>query len=181
MEHPMQILVSKATFGSFGTPRFNDHDPDEPFVTLPTGPFQVNILSEEEADQFIAVACQIKDMFTRHTLMRSPIWAVVDSLEGEVSGDPMTHADAEKWIADNDSYFIGALTIERAKPELDAALSPPEPGALSDAERAEATTPPGHQLPAGLLVDGGPFCPKTHIPEIPCDCGANAPAGADAR
>jgi hypothetical protein len=152
MEHHVQILVESASFDSFGTPWLNDHDPDKPFAALPVGPFRVNVLSEEEADQGIAAFCQIKDMFRQHTAMRSPIWAVVDSLEGEVAG-PMTHADAEAYIKENASYFIGDLAIEPAKPELDAALSPPEPGKLSDAERAEATTPPGHQLPAAVVAE----------------------------
>jgi hypothetical protein len=147
MEHHVQIHFDKPCFESYGAPYLNAVRPDAPFVILPVGQLELTILSEEEADLGIAAFCQIKDMFRQHTAMRSPIWAVVDSLEGEVAG-PMTHADAEAYIKENASYFIGDLAIERAKPELDAALSPPEPGKLSDAERAEATTPPGHQLPA---------------------------------
>ena len=37
--------------------------------------------------------------------------------------------------------------------------------------RAEDVQPPGYKPPAALLI-----CPETHIPEIPCDCGANPPA-----
>jgi hypothetical protein len=198
----MQIHFDKACFDSYGTPWFNGHNPDKPFAHLSIGPVDVSILNEEEADQLIAVACQIKDMFRQHTAMRSPIWAVVDSLEGEVAG-PMTHADAEAYIKENASYFIGDLAIETAKPdddtqggpkpcgwtpargyvhyahagcpgaELDAALSPPEPGALSDAERDEATTPPGHQMPDGAVNE------EQVPPGEQCSAKADYPDGRD--
>jgi len=52
----------------------------------------------------------------------------------------------------------GGLTGQPERdPGLDAQLSPPEN--LSGAERAEAITPPGHQLPAAAVVPAGTDAP----------------------
>ena len=38
--------------------------------------------------------------------------------------------------------------------------------------RAEDVQPPGYKPPAAALL----ICPETHIPGIPCGCGANPSA-----
>ena len=68
--------------------------------------------------------------------------------------------------------IIGDLTGE---PELDAKLSPP--AALSDAEKDEATIPPGHQLPAGEVSE--PLCDECGL--VTCVCRTSVPSGTDAR
>ena len=136
----MQIHFGKPCFDSYGPPHLNATRPDAPFVTLPIGPLELTILDEAEADKLITTAWLIKDMFRQHALMPQPIWAVVDGLEGEVAG-PMTHADAAAYIRDNDSFFVGALTIEPAKPELDV-------------PRAEQVVPGGYTLPAADVPAG---------------------------
>lgn len=135
----MQIHLSQP---HIGTPYINQPDEPDSFAILPLGSAEAYVASEAEADDLIRAACLLKDRLAEHRERHSPIWAVFDSIEGEVAG-PKTHAEAEAYIKANDSWHTGELTIGRAVTDLDAAP------ALSGAEKAEATTPPGHQLPAG--------------------------------
>ena len=67
----MQIHFDRPCFGQFGVPHLNISNPDDPFATFPVGPIELTILSEDEADQLIKRARQIKDMFVQHEAERA--------------------------------------------------------------------------------------------------------------
>ena len=119
--------------------RVRPHPAD--FAVLTFGHVEIIVESVADSEEIIKAALAAKDLL-------SPIWAIFDSIEGEVPG-PKTYPEAETYIKDNDSWHTGELTIGYAVTGLgETSEPPPAPevlcGVRDEVTRAACHRPDGH-------------------------------------